>query len=277
MRLTPIALVAAREIREALRSRWFLICAGAFCTLSLGLALLGLAGSQRAGLAGYDRTTASLLALALLFVPLLGLALGSASLAGELEDGALGLLLAQPLTRLEVYAGKYAGLFGAIAAAVLLGFGATGLIVGLSAGSDHVGAFLALVGVVLLLAAASLAMGVALSAVLRSRAKAAGAAFAAWLVLVYLSDLGSIGLVLARELSPEQLFGVAMANPVQQARVLGMLALTDRLELLGTVGAFGIDHFGVSGLAALLGSTLVFGALTTLTAGYVGFRRTPVP
>ena len=110
MRAREIALVAARDVREAVRSRWFLLAAASFLLLSLGLSVLGLAGAQRSGLAGFDRTTAGLLNLALLFVPLLGLSLGALGVAGELEDGSLATLLAQPLTRMEVFAGKYLGL-----------------------------------------------------------------------------------------------------------------------------------------------------------------------
>src|SRR5512145_3556566 len=100
MRLRTAGLVAARELREAMRSRWFVLAAVCFLVLSLGLSLLGLAGAQRSGLAGFDRTTASLLHLALLFVPLVTLPLGGLGIAGELEDQSLGMLLAQPITRL---------------------------------------------------------------------------------------------------------------------------------------------------------------------------------
>src|ERR1043166_7551661 len=110
MRPRATSLVAARELREAMRSRWFVLAAGCFLILSLGLSMLGLAGAQRSGLAGFDRTTASLLNLALLFVPLVTLSLGALGIAGELEDGSLAMLLAQPVTRGEVFAGKYLGL-----------------------------------------------------------------------------------------------------------------------------------------------------------------------
>ena len=39
-----------------LRSRWFVLAGGAFLVLSLALAWLGLAGAQRSGIAGFDRT-----------------------------------------------------------------------------------------------------------------------------------------------------------------------------------------------------------------------------
>jgi Cu-processing system permease protein len=276
MRTRALLLVAARELREALRSHWFVLAAGCFLVLSLGLALLGLAGAQRSGLAGFDRTTASLLNLALLFVPLVTLSLGGLAIAGELEDTSLGMLLAQPLTRLEVYAGKYLGLLAAVGAAVCTGFGTTGVVVGVYAGGANVQAFLGLVALVLLLGAATLGVGTLLSVALRSRARVIGAAFSAWLALVYVSDLGVIGLTIARSLRPAQVFVLALLNPVEQARVLGTLLLSDRLDVLGPVGVFGVDTLGPQGLVALLVAALGSTALGTLAAGYALFRKVPV-
>ena len=271
-----MGLVAAREVREAVRSRWFLLSAASFLLLSLGLSLLGLSGAERSGLAGFDRTTAGLLNLTLLFVPLLGLSLGALGIAGELEDGSLAMLLAQPLTRMEVYAGKYLGLFAALAAAIAAGFGCSGVIVALSAGGGDAAAFLSLAGLAVLLAAVSVAIGALLSVALGSRARAAGAAFAAWIGLVYLSDLGSIGLVLARNLGPDRVLLLALANPLEQARVLGTLALTRRPELLGVVGLYGQDHFGNAGLVMLFLGTLVAWALAALFLGAEQFRKAVV-
>jgi hypothetical protein len=44
-----------------------------------------------------------------------------------------------------------------------------------------------------------------------------------WLVLVYVSDLGTIGLAIARGLGPGQVFS-ALINPIQQARVRALLS-----------------------------------------------------
>lgn len=276
MRVRETALIAARELREAMRNRWFPLAAGCFLALSLGLSLLGLAGAQRSGLAGFDRTTASLLNLALLFVPLVTLSLGGLGIAGELEDGSLAALLAQPITRLEAYIGKYVGLLLAVSASIFAGFGATGVIVGLAAGGGNALAFVFLVAVTLLLSAATLSLGTVLSVVLRTRAKVVGAAFAVWLLLVYVSDLGTIGLVVARSLQPGQVFALALLNPMQQARVLGTLALSGRLDVLGSVGVFGLDHFGATGLPVLLAAVLAATAITALAAGYALFRKTAI-
>lgn len=276
MRAREVALIAAREVREAVRSRWFLLSSLSFLLLSLGLSFLGLAGAQRSGLAGFDRTTSGLLNLALIFVPLLGLSLGGLGIAGEMEDGSLAALLALPVTRSEVYAGKYLGLLAALVAAVGAGFGCSGVIVAASAGGGDENAFLALAGLAMLLAAVSLAIGALLSVSLGSRAKAAGAAFAAWIGLVYLSDLGSIGLVLARNLDPARVLLLALFNPLEQARVLGTLALTRRPEVLGVVGLYGQDRFGDAGFVAVLFAALGLWALLALLAGARVFGKAVV-
>lgn len=276
MRLRETSLIAAREIREALRSRWFAAAAASFLVLALGLSWLGLAGAQRSGLAGFDRTTAALLNLALLFVPLIALSLGGLGIAGELEDGSLAVLLANPVTRAEVFFGKYLGMVGAVSAAVVAGFGLAGVVVGVLAGGGEVRPFLLLVALTLLLAAAMLAVGTLISVATRSRARAVGAAFAAWLALVYLCDLGAIGLAIARALSPGQVFALALVNPVEQARVLGTLALTNRPEVLGPAGLFGADHFGPLGLQLLLVGALVTWSLASLAAGWSLFRKAVV-
>lgn len=276
MRPRIIHLVARRELREAVRGRWFLLAAGSFFVLSMALAWLGLAGGQRSGLAGFDRTTASLLNLMLVFVPLVTLSLGSLGIAGELEDGALGLLLSQPLTRAEVYFGKYLGLYVAIAAAVLLGFGGTGVLVGVVRGGDP-GLFLRLLGLTLVLAAATLALGTAISAALPRRSRVIGVAFALWLALVYLSDLGTIGLTIARNLGPGQVFLLALFNPVQEARILGVLALAGRPELLGPAGLWAQDNLGVTGMIGALLLGLAAAVIGPLLLGLGLFRKVVVP
>jgi ABC-type transport system involved in multi-copper enzyme maturation permease subunit len=55
--------------------------------------------------------------------------LGFGTIAGERESGSLALLMAQPVRRSNILLGKWLGLFGVLATAVLLGFGLGGLFV----------------------------------------------------------------------------------------------------------------------------------------------------
>ena len=277
MRPREIVLVARRELIESMRSRWFLLSAGGFFLLSMGLAWLGLAGAERSGVAGFDRTTASLLNLVLLFVPLVTLTLGALGISGELEDGSLGSLLAQPITRFEVYAGKYFGSLAAVSLGVLFGFGATGVLIGATSGGGDAAMFLLLVALTLLLAAATLAIGTALSAALRVRSRAIGAAFTAWLFLAFLSDLGTIGVAIARDLSPAKVLALALLNPVEQARVLGTVVLSDRADVLGPAGLSALELFGRAGTIQAAGAGLIASAALALFVGYGLFRKAVVP
>ena len=54
--------------------------------------------------------------LVLLVVPLMGLSLGALGLAAERERGTLDYLLAQPVSRAEIFLGKYVGLAAAMLA-----------------------------------------------------------------------------------------------------------------------------------------------------------------
>src|SRR5262249_48221778 len=96
MRARPAGLVARREGRPSVRARWFTVGACSLALLAVAAAELGMAGAARWGVSALDRTSAALLNLVLLFVPLLTLPLGAGAFSGEAEDGTLAFLLAQP-------------------------------------------------------------------------------------------------------------------------------------------------------------------------------------
>src|SRR5262245_40917287 len=101
MRLAVVGLLCTREVRSSVRNRWSLVGALAFAVLAIAVAHLGMSGASQWGISAFDRTAAALLNLVLLFVPLLTLPLGATSFSGEIEDGTLSYLVAQPLTRAE--------------------------------------------------------------------------------------------------------------------------------------------------------------------------------
>ena len=118
--LRNIQIIAEKELRDALRNRWFIIFSLAFAGLALSLSLLSQSGNSQMQLASYRRTTASLVNLVMLFVTIIGLTLGATNLTGDCETGTLTYLLAQPVNRLEVLLGKYLGVAGALFAALTL-------------------------------------------------------------------------------------------------------------------------------------------------------------
>jgi len=62
---------ARREFRDAIASRWFLLYTLAFTVLAVAVSFMSLSGVGTNGFAGFGRTTAGLLNLIMLIVPLM--------------------------------------------------------------------------------------------------------------------------------------------------------------------------------------------------------------
>ncbi len=233
-----------KELRDAFRNRWFLLYAIAFAGLSLALAWFSVSGAGSFGVAGFGRTTAGLINLILLIVPLMGLTLGALSLAGEREKGTLVYLLAQPISSAELLLGKFIGLALALAAALIIGFGLTGILIVLVGGGGDFRIYLTLLVLSVILAIATLSVGFLISAAVKKAATAVGLALFLWLILVYFGDLGLMGTAVVMQLDVEQLLALALVNPLQVFKIAAVLDLRDNLEVLGPAGIFAYRTYG---------------------------------
>jgi Cu-processing system permease protein len=268
-----VAIVLRKELRDAFRSRWFALYALAFAVLALGLSFLSIAGADLAGFAAFGRTAAGLINLVILIVPLMALTIGAQSIALEAERGTLGLLLAQPVSRTEVIAGKFIGAALALLGALALGFGASALLLSPYVGAGAPPALLAwLVGVAFLFALSMLALGFLISCFSARAGVATGVAIFVWFGLVLLGDLGLMGSALIMKISTPALLGLAMANPVQAFKIASLLGLNATLDLLGPAGMYAVDVYGPS-LAGILVAILVAWTLAPLAAGWLAFSR----
>jgi Cu-processing system permease protein len=271
MELSLVWTIAQRELREALRNKWLWFYAAAFAALALALSRAGLAAAGYSGLGGFGRTAASLINALLLFVPLMGLTVGASALAGDRERGTLLYLLAQPVSRAEVFWGKVLGAALGLAAALALGFGLAGLALAAGSGGD-IRAYLALAGHTGLLALTCLGLGFILSSLTRRASTAAGAALLAWLGLVFFGDLGLAGATLALRPAPAGLLGWLLANPLQVFKLGAIYSLRSTLDSLGAVGQYAVYRFG-PGLPLLLLAVLAGWCLASLGAAFVLFNR----
>jgi hypothetical protein len=89
---------------------------------------------------------------------------------------------------------------------------------------------------------------------------------------VLLYDLLLMGSLAAAELPIELLSAALLANPVDAARVLGVIALEPDLYLLGPAGAYLTSSFSRTGTAALLCLALVVWAVGPMLAAVLKFR-----
>jgi len=271
-RWNRVRIVAREEFRRALETRWMFGFTVLLAALVLGLSFLGLGQSRETGFQSFARVTLSLMNLVLFIVPLTGLVLGVTSVTGG--SGTLPLLLAQPVGRGEVLAGKLVGLGGALTVAQLVGFGGGGVIVAFQAGAAHVNGFLALTGLSVALGWLTVSTALCIAVVWPDRLKAMSAALLLWLVMVVAYDLVVLGATAMLRGVPLQtvLFPALLLNPVDLARVLTTLAVGSG-ALFGPTSAVLMKMFGSAGGVALGLAVLAIESAVPMWIALRVFRR----
>lgn len=266
--LHRVRVIAREEYRRALESRWLFGFTALFAVLVLGLSYFGLAQNREVGFQGFARVTLSLMNLVLFIVPLTGLMLGVTSITGGSES--LSLLLAQPVRRGEVLAGKFLGLSAALAIAQALGFGGGGVVIALQAGADQVPGYLALTALSMALGWLTISSSLCIAAIWPDRLRAMSAALLLWLLMVVAYDLVVLGATTIFRGVPLQavLFPALLLNPVDLARVLTTLAVGSG-ALFGPTSAVLVKLFGAT-WGILLGISVI--ALETTVPLFVAAR-----
>lgn len=274
--VSNVSTLARREWRDALRSRWFVLYTLAFAGLGLAVSLVSAAGAGAAGLAGFGRTSAGLVNLVLLVVPLMALTAGAGTIASDRERGMLAYLLAQPVARGEVLLGKYAGLAAAMGASLCLGFGACAMILAAKGQATGAASLVWLLGLSFALTLAMLSVGVLISSLARRTSVAIGTAVFAWLTLAFVTDLGLMAGSVAMRLRIEELFALSLVNPLQVFKMWSLHAADSTLDVLGPAGLYATEEFG-AWLHAIFGACLFAWMVIPLGgAALVLSRRSPL-
>ena len=261
-----------KELKDAIANRWLLSYALILGALGMAAAATGIGSSSGLALQAYGRTTATLMNLCLLLSPLVAVLMGAAAIAGERDRGTLEHLLAQPLARSALVLAKHVGLLIALTAATCAGFLPAGLLIAWSAGPGVLGHYALFPAVAATVGAAMLGVGLLISVSSRTAVQSQGAGVFAWFGFVLLYDLLLLG-VLSSGGVPVELLGVSLvANPIDAARVLGVLSLEPDLYLLGPAGAYLTARLSPTGAAGVLLTSLAFWATAPLALAVLKFR-----
>ena len=223
------------ELTTARSGRTVLLFAGGFACASLVVALVGLSAGGVLAVQGFARTSVSLLQLVIWAVPLVALLTGAASGA---ECREAEFVFALPVKRSAVLLSRWVAHGVVLGAALLLGLGVAGIIIGAFAGAADGLRYVALTGISCLLLAACLALGLMIGIMSRTRTRALTFAIGAWFVLGIGIDLLAIAAlaILPPGGASWELVMLLAINPVAAARVLG-LGLFGADVLAGPTGA----------------------------------------
>jgi Cu-processing system permease protein len=235
LQLSQVLALAGKEFRDRFRNRWVLAVALVFTVFSLMITYFGAAVQGQIGPRSIELTIASLVSLVIYLIPLIALLLGFDAIVGERERGSLDLLLALPITRLELLLGKFLGLAGALTLSTVAGFGLVAVLLFQQfsyAGLYH---YLGFVVSSVLLGLAFLSLAMLLSVLARDRTRASGLAIALWFALVLVFDLLLLGLLVASggELGGDAFAYLLLLNPADIFRILNIFSLDDVRRLYG--------------------------------------------
>lgn len=254
--MKQILTIAHTEIRLGIRNNWILLSSAILTVFSVLLVLLGSAPAGEVDAHLLSVTVASLSTLAVYLIPLIALLLSFDAIAGELDRGTLQLVLAMPIARWQVLAGKYLGHLAVLTIALVTGYGIAGMLalfIGGAVGTAAVAGLAVLVLTSVLLGAVFIAIGYLASACVRQTGTAAALAVAIWLVAVVFYDMALLGGLLAsqdgvfaREIFPWLL----LANPADAFRVFNISAID--AETIQTGLGSSLDGLPLNGTAALL-------------------------
>jgi ABC-2 type transport system permease protein len=275
--LADLWRVAALDVGESIRSRWFAVYTCVFGAIVALLFAFGLTESRVLGFMGLSRLLVTYIQLCLAILPIFVLITTVRSVAGDREAGVFEYLLSLPVSLGGWFFGKLLGRYLVIFAPVAL---AMAVAVGwarleeIPVPWDVFGLYAALLAA---MAWCFLGIAMGISAVARSVDVAQGAAFAIWLVLVLFLDLILLGVLVKEHLPPETVVAIALANPLQVFRTAALALFDPELVLLGPAAFVILDAFGHTGyLAWALGYPTLLGTVCAVL-GYLRFRRGDLP
>jgi len=269
---SALLLCARQELTLAIRSRWTQIFAIVFALLATAVAWSGYILSGGSGVQDFARTSVSLIQLVILLVPLAALIVGVMSFTAE--RGAAELLYSQPVSRSTILAGQMLGVFLALVAAQLIGFGAAGIVIFSSGGSWGVGAYFILFAASALLTAifVSAEAAAGAGAVGRGRLRAIAMALVIWFVAVVLFDVAALGVasLLRSGYASRLLIVSVLTNPVDAVRTGALLATSGTTAFGSASLAFLRFTKGTTGAALALSASII---VWTIVPALVAMRR----
>lgn len=240
--IARVLAVAGTEFRIALRNRWVFVATLIMVLFALALTFAGSAPSGGLGVDLLTIAVASMTTLSVYLSPLLALMIAFDAIAGEQDRGSLALILSYPVSRAEILLGKFTAHLAALSIAMVIGFGAAGLVAALGggAGTESLIALGRLIATSILLGAVFLVIGYALSALAGSSTAAAGLSAGAWLIFVVFYDLGLLGAIVLDNggTFTKQVFPwLMLANPADAFRLWNIGAADGVAMAAGLSGA----------------------------------------
>ena len=274
MSARAIRAVARLDAAEVLRSRWLVFTLIVYGLLAGTFVFVGLRESDVIGFTGTGRVLLAFSHALVLLLPLLALSATAQVINGARATGALELLLSQPISRWDYFVAITLVRLALLVVPLVVVTLGIALVANTALQQAIPWGFLgrALACSTTLLVA-FVGIGLLVTTLAYSQAKAAIAVLVIWLASVALLDFGLAGMMLQWRLPAHLVFAVAAANPVETSRLALISSADPQLALLGPVGFYLATRLGQSWLLVVgLAWPSLVGLGSWALAGHI-FRR----
>ncbi|MFA7083268.1 MAG: ABC transporter permease subunit [Arcobacteraceae bacterium] len=272
-RFKNLFLIFSIDIKESLRSKWFLSYSLIFGGIVALFFISGVTESKIQGFSGLSRLLLIFIEICIVILPIFILISTVRTIAADRDSNVLEYLLSFPISLRDYFFGRFLGrlvsvtlpIFGALVLALVWG-AAKGVEV-------PWGIFFYYIGLIFALNVNFLGFSFFISSVVKTQEVALGVAFFLWLALLAFIDILLIGVLSQQFASAELVFSIALSNPLQVFR-LGAISLFDpELAVIGPSAYFILDEFGKTffSIYALL-YPIVLGIVFAIL-GFVAFKN----
>ncbi len=263
-----LALIVFLDIKESLRSRWFLVYSIVFGGLIALFFIAGVTQSQVMGFSGLSRLLLMYIQVTIVILPIFILITTVRSISGDRDTHILEYMLSFPISLLHYYWGKFLGRFATVFIPVFFAM-VIALIVGLFKGSPlPIGIFLLYSGLLFALSLSFLGIAFIISATVKSSEVALGISFFIWIFLLAFLDIALISLMMQNRMSEELIIGISLMNPMEVFRVAAISLFDPELTVMGPVAYTILDNVKLSYFIIF---SIIYPSLLGLGMAWFGF------
>jgi Cu-processing system permease protein len=237
MDINRVLCVANKEFKTGIRNKILLFLTLLMAGLAITIAYFGSASRGQVGFDIGGATIVSLVSLSTYIIPIIALVLGHDLIVGEFEGRTLQLMLTLPVSKTEIYIGKFLGQALSIMFSITFGFGLVGLFLAVSMDMSALKDFVYLIISSNLLGLCFLALSQLSSAIVLQRVKSIGLALFFWFFFVLIFDLLLISLLVVTEGNVDSsIFSYLLfLNPTDIFRVINLFGIEEAKGSFGLI------------------------------------------
>lgn len=236
-------LVSYLDLKESIRSKWFLIYSIVFGGLIALFFIAGVTESQVMGFSGLSRLLLLYIQITIVILPIFILITTVRSISNDRDSHILEYMLSFPISLKEYYWGKLLGRFITVYLPVLFAM-IIAVIYGVIKGATVPWElFFLYIGLLFAMSSSFLGISFLISSFVKSSEVALGLAFFIWIFLLSFIDIALISLMLSQRVSSEFIIFISLINPMEIFRVSAISLFDPQLTVMGPVAFYILDIF----------------------------------